>query len=288
MKFVASVSLIIMSLILTGISETKVNQETIAGMWLFDEGGGNTAKDSSGNGNDGEIMNAPKSVDGKFGTALEFDGKDDYVLIPSSSTLDPKEGDMTYTAWVKTTGAADLYVYHNPSTGSEKSEWRVNNGKIRLYVRDSGGANTWRDSASTLNDGKWHLIATIWKGTESPPTIDYYLDGVLDNAAAYGNQGIVKGTNLQFPGDDDAIGIRLDGMQRHFNGSIDEFAIFNVALTEGDIKNIMTRGLKSISAVSTTDKLPRVWGRHQSSIKKNEAGEIPLPFAGFRVRRCIQ
>ena len=38
------------------------------------------------------------------------------------------------------------------------------------------------------------------------------------------------------------------------NGSIDEFAIFNVALTEGDIKSIMTRGLKSISAGSTTDK----------------------------------
>ncbi len=247
-------------LILMSISHATVDLNTAVGMWLFDEGSGNTAKDSSDNGNDGQLTNGPKWVQGRFGMALEFDGKDDYVKVPSSPKLDQKEGDMTYIAWVKTTVAGDLYVYHNLGPGSAKSEWRVNNGKIRLYVRDSGGANTWRDSASTLNDGKWHLIATVWKGSESPPTIDYYLDGVLDNEAAYGNQGIAQGANLEFPGDSDVIGIRLDGLQRHFNGTIDEFAIFNVALIEGDIKSIMTKGLKSISAVSPAGKLAGAWG----------------------------
>jgi len=259
MKVVVCASLIVISLILTGISDAKVDLSTAVGMWLFDEGSGNIAEDSSGNGNDGQLTNAPKWVQGRFGMALEFDGKDGYVKVPSSPKIDPKEGDMTYIAWVKTTGAGDLYIYHNLGTGSEKSEWRVNNGKIRLYMRDSGGANTWRDSATVLNDGKWHLIATVWKGSESPPTIDYYLDGALDNAAAYGNQGIAKGTNLEFPGDSDAIGIRLDGLQRHFNGTIDEFAIFNVALTEDDTKSIMNKGLKSISAVSPAGKLAGMW-----------------------------
>ena len=140
---------------MTSISDATVDLNTAVGMWLFDEGSGNTAKDSSDNGNDGELMNGPQWVQGSFGKALEFDGKDDYVKIPSSPMLDPKDGDMTYIAWVKTTVAGDLYVYHNLGPGSAKSEWRVNNGKIRLYVRDSGGANTWRDSASTLNSNIW-------------------------------------------------------------------------------------------------------------------------------------
>jgi len=39
---------------------------------------GNTALDSSGNGNDGTFVGNPQWVTGKFGGALEFDG-DDYV-----------------------------------------------------------------------------------------------------------------------------------------------------------------------------------------------------------------
>ena len=55
-------------------SDAVLDPETIVGIWKFDEGKGNTTKDSSGNGNDGTLMEKPKWVDGKFGKALEFDG----------------------------------------------------------------------------------------------------------------------------------------------------------------------------------------------------------------------
>ena len=42
------------------------------GIWLFDEGKGGVAADTSGNGNDGEITGA-KWAEGKFGDALEFE-----------------------------------------------------------------------------------------------------------------------------------------------------------------------------------------------------------------------
>ena len=42
------------------------------GIWLFDEGKGGTAGDTSGNGNDGAISGA-KWAEGKFGGALEFE-----------------------------------------------------------------------------------------------------------------------------------------------------------------------------------------------------------------------
>ena len=58
---------------------TMVSEANPIAIWLFDEGQGDVATDSSGNGNDGSLMNGPKRVGGRFGGALEFDGADDYV-----------------------------------------------------------------------------------------------------------------------------------------------------------------------------------------------------------------
>jgi len=60
-------------------SEARIDPETIAGMWLFDEDEGDVANDSSGNGNNGALINGPDWDDGKFGSALEFDGASTYV-----------------------------------------------------------------------------------------------------------------------------------------------------------------------------------------------------------------
>lgn len=71
---------------LTTPNAAAIDSSNIMGMWLFNEGNGNTAEDSSGNGNDGKIHGA-KWVDGKFGKALEFDGTDDWVEVAHSNTL---------------------------------------------------------------------------------------------------------------------------------------------------------------------------------------------------------
>ena len=47
-----------------------------------------------------------------------------------------------------------------------------------------------------------------------------------------------------------------------FNGLIDEFAIFDVALTESELMSIMDRGLEAnIAAVSPLGKLASTWGQ---------------------------
>ena len=60
--------------------------------WRFNEAVGDTVEDSSGNGNDGTLMNDPKWVNGKFGETVEFDGKDDYVEVASTFSLTPPMG----------------------------------------------------------------------------------------------------------------------------------------------------------------------------------------------------
>ena len=258
---IVCISFIVISLMLAGVSSAKIDPETIVGMWLFDEGKGDVAKDSSGNGNDGKLMNGPKWVAGKFGKALEFDGKDDYVEMISSLSLDPGKGDMTWCAWVKTTATGNRYVYSNYESPTDRVEFRVQDGKIRLYIKSSDGATTYRDSTTTFNDGKWHHIVTVWKGSLATATIDNYIDGEKSNAA-YGLQQITK-ANVVPLGSNDYIGAR-GGVSDYFEGFIDEVAIFNVALTEDDIKSIMTKGLSSVSAVSPCCKLTTTWGRMKS------------------------
>lgn len=77
------ISLIFIGAIFTGQSIAKIDPKTIEGLWLFDEGKGNVAVDSSGKGLDGKLIGNPTWVDGKFGKALEFDGKAAYVEVPA-------------------------------------------------------------------------------------------------------------------------------------------------------------------------------------------------------------
>ena len=59
--------LIFAALFVCQASFAAIDQSTIVGLWLFDEGSGSTTADSSGNGHDGEI-NGAVWVDGMEST----------------------------------------------------------------------------------------------------------------------------------------------------------------------------------------------------------------------------
>ncbi len=75
----------------------KVNPADLVGMWLFEEGAGDVAKDTSEAGNDGTIAGPKKWRDGKFGRALEFDGAGVYVEVESNDSITLEE--LTIVAW---------------------------------------------------------------------------------------------------------------------------------------------------------------------------------------------
>ena len=69
-------------LLITSSGFAKIDLEKhLVGLWKFDEGKGGTAKDDSGNGLEGKLEGKCKWVKGKFGQAIEFDGKSGYVAI---------------------------------------------------------------------------------------------------------------------------------------------------------------------------------------------------------------
>jgi hypothetical protein len=118
-----------------------------------------------------------------------------------------------------------------------------------IFSGDWKNAN-FRDVLST---GEWYHLA----GTYDGKTIRLFLNGEEQGNTPF------SGAIVSFPDTHVYLGKESCGADRHFNGLIDEAAMFNVALNEDDIKNIMNNGLgeaTGITAVSSAGKLPTAWG----------------------------
>jgi len=241
------VSLIAISLMLTGQSSAKIDLKTIVGAWLFDEGTGDTARDSSGNGYDGKLVEGPEWVQGKFGKALKFDGQETRVDCGDVNALDFGTGDFTLSVWVNAAASG---------AGESGNGWsRIldkhyiggfclmrSGGGPKVQFEVNGNAAT-TISATNAFDDSWHHIVAI-RHDDNKSKI--YLDGKLNI------EGNLVGGNLQ-----NDIAFRMGYDDPGFGGRMkclmDEVAVFNVALTEDDIKQVMN-GLGETLDVSTINK----------------------------------
>ena len=243
---------IFISLMFAGLSYGEIDEESIIGMWLFDDGGGDVAEDSSGNGYNGNLVNGPKWVKGKFGDALEFSGAGDYV--DTELNTDDLSSPITICLWMNPTIVAKSALvsgYNNADPNSNRWDFqfaRSGAGAVRWVAHENknGGAI----STTLLQTDTWYHVAMVHDLPNSESKI--YVNGVLENTNAL-TQELNTGRVVQFAeGDGDSYG-----------GLLDEIAIFNVVLSEDDIVNIMG-GLGGVLSVSDTGKLATTW----ANIKK--------------------
>jgi hypothetical protein len=265
---VVVLSLIVISLMFVGRSAAIIDPETCAGIWLFNDGKGDTAKDSSGNKNDGMLKNGQKWVEGKFGKALQFDGVN-YVDCGNGASLDLTK-EITVMAWVQFDGLdyknstgklLTIAAKGYPDALAPHAGWwfsydNRNNGQGFPYTCFgnknggwAGGGNTFSGYNSVFDDGKWyHLAITVGKSIAA-----LYIDGIQLGA----DKPLV---NLVLSDTSKNLTIGSAGTSWYFDGIIDEVAVFNVALTENDIGSIMTKGLEAIgTAVFPSGKLTTTW-----------------------------
>ena len=245
------ISLIVTSLILAGQSSAKIDPKSVVGMWLFDEGSGKLAKDSSGNGHDGDFIGKPKWVDGKFGQALEFDGAGTCVRIsPGLSNLE----NLTVVAWVYNAekwGTTRSEIWCGSATygdylllrGDERGNWHAGEAIWHWYDGASWGAIP----SSPLKDNVWYHLAGSYDGK----TLNLYLNGKLVGS---------KSTAVASGSMDTCIGCHPTPTN-WWNGMIDEVAVFDLALTEEEINNIISYGLENMNPVSPSGKLSTTWGK---------------------------
>ncbi|MBM3238437.1 LamG domain-containing protein [Candidatus Poribacteria bacterium] len=229
----------------------EIKSDTIVGIWLLDEGKGDTVKDASGNGHDGKFVGKIGWTDGKFEKALEFTGVGgNRVEIPHDNSLTLAE--WTITAWTKQkpTGAWAVVLVKDPANGIQNYALDMNEQGLVFSEVTAGG--NWSDCGSTtkVTDEKWHFLAASYDGKN----LHVHVDGKHEK-----EQPFAKADSNTAPV---TIGDRLDGSQP-ISGIIDDVGLFSVALSEKDINDIMTKGLgtaTSVAAVDSGGKLASTWG----------------------------
>jgi len=154
--------------------------------WKMDEGSGQTVFDSTENNNDGTIPGSAEMatstvygwVSGKYGSALSFDGVDDYIDCGNNSSLQFGTGDFTIGYWgkrISAVGTTEWAITRSPYPG-DTDGWRFGlNTSNQLYFRDlEGGVDIL--SSGTITQNQWEHIVAIRSGT----IVTLYLNGVAD------------------------------------------------------------------------------------------------------------
>jgi hypothetical protein len=214
------------------------------GIWLFDEGKGGVAEDTSGNGNDGAITGA-KWVEGKFGGALEFEPPHVVTVEPSDS-INFKD-QMTIATWVyMNKGVSDTAIRRNGSYLLEvqSATERVPGGYV-FGIWSGGGFTGGVWGTSVIDPEKWYHIVGLYDGNE----MKLYVDGTLESATKQG-------------GDVDQAGPLLFGTfgGEKFIGRLDEVIFFNRGITEAEVGELM-KGVEAVLPVSPNSSLTTTWGQ---------------------------
>ncbi|MBU1033400.1 LamG domain-containing protein [Patescibacteria group bacterium] len=146
-------------------------------------GGGTTAAGANGIVLISATTNAP--TQGKIGKARMFNGDNDYVTIPDSSSLDIT-GPLTVSSWVKlngtnTTNHGGINKYANNTTYSAQRSYgfvfAANATNPIVYLSADGSTPLGFASSTNISQEEWHHIAFTYEPSTS---VKIYIDGKLD------------------------------------------------------------------------------------------------------------
>ena len=213
-----------------------IEPTTAIGIWLFDNGEGRIAVDSSGNGHDGAFTGEPQWTPGKFGTALDFNGSGDVVEIPGFGEALPSE-EVTIMAWIKLEGVKNQDFVTLVPLDKVRPVGSMLIDRCTIHF-------PWNHSIyNTIHwQYGWDYVAVdrpldtigIWEHWAFTYSIPGNFMKIYRNGSEIAS---TNGASRYSPRDANLhIGGRLD---YSFDGVVDEFAVFNVALSASAIRTLM-------------------------------------------------
>jgi hypothetical protein len=224
---------LVFGLVLTSAVEAQ-DDPNLIGWWKMDETSGTVAADSSGYGNDGTVVGGAQWVSGYIDGALDFDGDDDYVDCGYDPIFDTA-GEMTAAAWVTIRSIPTAWAC---VIAKGEYSWRISNEN--LDPRFHFGITIWSASNPSISGptmigyNEWHHVA----GTYDGENINVYLDGSVDATVATTSHIGVNSANV-------LIGENPEAAGRNWDGMIDDVRLYNRALSQAEIGELMPQQLKA-------------------------------------------
>lgn len=204
----------------------------------FDEGGGSTAADSSGNGRNGTLNGATWAA-GRSGNAVSLNGSGAYVALPDDLLADVS--DFTIASWVFWNGSQTWarlfdfgtgfhrYMMFTPR-GQSRDGWAGMRFAMTANGPGDGPPEQIIDAPTVLPSKRWVHVAVTLSGS----TGTIYVDGtpVSTNTAMFQAPFRLGGTTQNWLG-------KSQYNDATFNGLIDDFRIYRGALSAAQIASLM-------------------------------------------------
>ncbi|MBI5100002.1 MAG: thrombospondin type 3 repeat-containing protein [Nitrospirae bacterium] len=215
--------------------------EGMISYWMFEEGSGTDVNDSI-NVNHGTMVNDPAWTAGKVGSALSFDGTDDYVSIQDSPALDPQNA-ITIEAWIQPAVLASAAIVDKKPDDNNRRQFHItSSGELHAGL----GNAWWFTATGIIIPNQWTHTAFTYDETSS--VIKAYINGneVPLIRCSYGSSsnicnsysGSIPDTSVPL-----TIGKAAASSSEYFKGFIDEVAMYNLALTPQEIQQHYQKGL---------------------------------------------
>ncbi|MEY2407977.1 MAG: hypothetical protein QOF48_647, partial [Verrucomicrobiota bacterium] len=195
--------------------------------WKFDEAAGLAALDSAG-ANPGTLANGVTRIAGRVDGALSFDGIDDVVNVPDSSSLDLSNR-MSIALWFKPSRLLNSLSGRKDLLKKLNSYWLMigypqSDGKL-AFVFNSGSPLV-KSTTSAWQSNVWCQAVATYDGSQ----MKLYVNGVLEASAATAVPANINTSPLQIGGNTD--------FNIFFPGCIDDVRLYNVALSPGEIADL--------------------------------------------------
>jgi hypothetical protein len=252
----------------TTVPQIEITDPNLMVWFKLDEAPATTAVDWSGHGNHGSFKGTAKwTVPGFIGdSALTF-GHSGYVAVRNFHYDGQDYSELTVSVWIRTTNPGEHII-----AGFGRADyWRVGidsysagAGLIDWDMMTSDG-QVEHGSVSRVDDGLWHHICCVFDNGR----MTIYIDGLNDSSVIEGSAFGSGQTRYGFLGAD-SLADSFDGDRDFINpflGDIDDFRIYDKALTQDEIMLVM-RGDLSVawnpsppngSNPSVEDALPLSW-----------------------------
>ncbi len=182
----------------------------------------------------GIVEGAPVYVEGKIGQAINLNGTDDYVSLPSSHALSTS-GAITVATWVNWKGGNQWQRIFD--FGNDRNQYlfltpRSGNNTLRFAIKNGGGEQMIQTSQLPAN--QWvHVAVTLGSGTAK-----LYVNGEQKATAS----------NFTIKPSDFKPKVNYIGKSQWpdplYNGMIDEFRVYNYVLGAEEIKSAMDNTAK--------------------------------------------
>ena len=181
--------------------------------------------------------------------SLSFNGTNEYVSVPFNSTMNPS-GDFSVSAWVK---LSNKNAYRSAVTSRSETVNGNQTGGYMLYISNANKWQFWNGFGNT--GGLWkqaNSSTRIIENTWQMQTVTYdhanthmrlYVDGVL--VAQNNSASLVANTDKPLyigAGRTNKHPHNVDPPQFHFNGKIDDVAIWNAMLSSDEIVQLYNSG----------------------------------------------